>query len=346
MPTAKTPTEIFCSYAKADQIWLEKLEKHLSLLKRQYLISTWHKRLVLPGTNWEQDIDSHLNGASVILLLISADFLASDYCYGSETKRALQRQAAGEARVLPILVRSVDWTAAPFAHLQVLPKDGLPITKWSDEDEAWTHVVASIRRMIEDLSSLVASVPRAVYSNIWSVPYPRNSFFTGRDDMLSCLHRHLQAGHTSALSQTPQAISGLGGIGKTQIALEYAYRYRQDYQAIFWVRADTHEAIVSGYVTLAQNLNLPEKEEKDQTVIVQAVLRWLSTHTGWLLILDNADDLAVLENLLPSEHRGHLLLTTRAQALGALAQPLEVATMPQDIGATLLLRRARLIATD
>lgn len=78
MPTAKAPTEVFCSYAQEDQIWLEKLETHLSLLKRQHLISTWHKRLVLPGTNWEQDVDSHLNSASVILLLISADFLGSD----------------------------------------------------------------------------------------------------------------------------------------------------------------------------------------------------------------------------------------------------------------------------
>jgi len=120
--------------------------------------------------------------------------------------------------------------------------------------------------------------------------------------MLSRLYTHLQAGHSGTLSQTPQAISGLGGIGKTQLAVEYAYQHRQDYQAILWVRADTHEAIVSGYVILAQTLNLPEKDEKDQTVIVQAVLHWLSTHTGWLLILVNAADLAVLEGLLPSRH--------------------------------------------
>ena len=78
MSDTEAPIEVFCSYAEADRIWLEKLETHLSLLKRQNLISTWHKHLVLPGTNWEQDSDSHLNSASVILLLISADFLASD----------------------------------------------------------------------------------------------------------------------------------------------------------------------------------------------------------------------------------------------------------------------------
>ncbi|TMC20593.1 MAG: tetratricopeptide repeat protein, partial [Chloroflexi bacterium] len=108
--------------------------------------------------------------------------------------------------------------------------------------------------------------------------------------------------------------------------------------------ADTQEALISGYVALAQTLNLPEQKEQDQTIIVQAVLRWLSTHPGWLLILDNADNLAVLEGLLPSKHLGHLLLTTRSQALGPLADPLEVTTMPRDVGATLLLRRARLIA--
>src|SRR5437763_12339081 len=108
MPNAEAPIEAFCCYAQEDETWLRKLETHLSLLKRQGLIATWHDRLVRPGTNRGEDMDAHLNNASVILLLISADFLASDYCYGNQMQRALQRQAAGEARVLPILVRSVD----------------------------------------------------------------------------------------------------------------------------------------------------------------------------------------------------------------------------------------------
>jgi tetratricopeptide (TPR) repeat protein len=155
----------------------------------------------------------------------------------------------------------------------------------------------------------------------------------------------VQAGQTAALSQ-PQAISGLGGIGKTQIAVEYAYRYRQDYQYVLWTRADTHEALVSGYVVIAELLNLPEKEARDQIIAIQAVIKWLTTHTQWLLTLDNADDLSIIHSFLPSTSSGHILLTTRTQAMGKLAHRIEIDVMDRDVGAELLLRRAGLIAQN
>lgn len=108
MAETATPVEIFCCYSHADEAWLRKLETHLSLLQRQGLISIWHDRRIVPGTDWARTIDTHLEIASVILLLVSADFLASDYCYSLEMKRALERHAVGEARVVPILVRPVD----------------------------------------------------------------------------------------------------------------------------------------------------------------------------------------------------------------------------------------------
>src|SRR6266568_6990036 len=117
MIMSPTPVEIFCSYAHEDEAWRQKLETHLSLLRRQGLISLWHDRLIAPGTNWAKALDTHLETASVILLLVSADFFASDYCYGIEMKRALERQEVGEARVIPILVRPVEWNSAPFAYL-------------------------------------------------------------------------------------------------------------------------------------------------------------------------------------------------------------------------------------
>ena len=232
MTEALTPVEIFCSYAHEDEEWLRKLETHLSLLRRQGLISFWHDRLIAPGTDWARAIDEHLETASVILLLVSADFFAADYCYGVEIQRALEREMASEARVVPILVRPVDWKSAPFAHLQALPTDAKPVASWSDEDTALADVVAGIRRVIEDIPLLAASAPRAALPSFWNVPYPRNPFFLGRESELLHIRQHLQADQATALSQ-PQAISGLGGIGKTQLALEYAYRYHQDYQAVF-----------------------------------------------------------------------------------------------------------------
>ncbi|HTK05548.1 MAG TPA: FxSxx-COOH system tetratricopeptide repeat protein, partial [Ktedonobacteraceae bacterium] len=346
MSDAGTPIEIFCSYAPEDKIWFRELEAHLSLLKRQGLIFAWHDRLLLPGANWAQNIDSHLNSASIILLLISADYLTSDSRYEVEMKRALERQSLNEACVIPILVRPVDWENAPFKHLSVLPTNAEPITSWPNRDEAWKNVVQGIKAALSDVRQhLTVGTPTAALTTRLNIPFPPNPFFTGQEALLEQLARTLKTGQSTTLSQ-PQAISGLGGIGKTQIAVEYAYRHRQDYQTIFWVRADTHEALVSGYVTIAGMLNLSEKDEKDQTIIVQAVGQWLKTHREWLLIFDNADDLAIVREFIPTVFGGHILLTTRAQSMGRLAQRIEVDTMKLDTGALLLLRRVGLIAQN
>jgi tetratricopeptide (TPR) repeat protein len=346
MGAALTPVEVFCSYAHEDEVWRQKLETHLSLLKRQGLISLWHDRLISPGTDWAKTIDAHLETASVILLLVSADFLASDYCYSLEMKRASERQEAGEARVIPILVRPADWKSAPFAQLQALPTDAKPIVSWQNEDTALADVAAGIRRVIvEELPQLSPSAPRTALPTIWNIPYPRNPFFLGRETELALVRQHLYAGQATALSQ-PQAISGLGGVGKTQLVLEYAYRYYQDYQMVLWARAESTEALVASYVAIASLLRLPECEAKEQEITVQAVKTWLQISRGWLLILDNADELTLLPDFLPPSLSGHLLLTTRAAATGRLAHRLEIATLLPEQGALFLLRRAALLAPD
>src|SRR5947209_3176385 len=180
---------------------------------------------------------------------------------------------------------------------------------------------------------------------IWHVPYQRNPFFTGREDALSQLHNALQVDASVALSH-PLGISGLGGIGKTQTALEYAYRYRSDYEAVCWIRADSVTSLTSSLVDLARVLELPERDEQDQEMIVQAVLRWFGRHPDWLLIYDNIDDLSIAEPFLPRAGAGHLLFTTRANALGGLAQRLDIQKMEPKVGALLLLRRADIIACE
>ena len=342
MPGSSVPIEIFCSYAHEDEPLQQELKKHLSALQRQGRISLWHDRLIAPGTDWAQAIDHHLNSASVILLLISSDFLASDYCYGIEMQYALARQQAGEARVIPILLRPADWAGTPFAYLQVLPTDAKPITSWSNRDEAFADVAAGIRRAIEDLSLQPASAVHTEFPSICNIPYPRNLFFIGREDLLSRLHTQFQQGQAMALSQ-PQAISGLGGIGKTQIAVEYAYRFRQNYQVVLWARAETREALISSYVVLANLLKLRDRDAQDQQIIVRAVKEWLQIHREWLLILDNADELSLLPEFLPPAPGGNLLLTTRAPALGGLAQRLEVEVFSKEEGSLFLLRRSGLL---
>jgi tetratricopeptide (TPR) repeat protein/transcriptional regulator with XRE-family HTH domain len=191
-------------------------------------------------------------------------------------------------------------------------------------------------------SSLLTISPSTSYTPIWNVPYRRNPFFTGRENILSNLYAMLQNSQSAALTQA-QAISGLGGIGKTQIAIEYAYRYLDEYQAILWVTASSREAFTADFVKLAALLDLPEQYEQDQEFMVSAVKRWLSTHKRWLLILDNVDNLEMLADFLPVHSSGDVLLTTRLQALGTLAQSIEVEKMGLDEGIIFLLRRTKLL---
>jgi tetratricopeptide (TPR) repeat protein len=192
-----------------------------------------------------------------------------------------------------------------------------------------------------DGSSTIPVPPKQV----WNIPYLRNDYFTGREEILEQLHTRFKANNATALSQRT-ALSGLGGIGKTQIAVQYAYQHSDEYQAVLWARAESHEALTSSFVEIAGHLDLPQKDEKDQTIIVQAVKRWLQDNSGWLLILDNADEPKVVREFLPTKCDGHMLLTTRAQALGGLAQRIEVDTFTPELGALFLLRRAALIAAD
>ncbi len=180
---------------------------------------------------------------------------------------------------------------------------------------------------------------------VWNIPYQRNPFFTGREDLLEQLHDHFTQAKTIALAQ-PLAITGLGGIGKTQVAIEYAYRYRDDYSALLWVRARTQEELLADLVIIANLLNLSEKNVEDQRIPINAVKYWFETHTKWLLICDKADDLLMIRDELPIDNRGHILLTTRAQSMSGFAYKVEIETMEPEEGALFLLRRAGIIEPD
>ncbi len=139
---------LFCSYAHEDKEHRNNLEKHLTLLKRQGFIRLWHDQRIMAGENFEDEIDENLGYADVILLLISVDFIASDYCYSKEMARALARHQSGEAQVIPIIVRPVDWETAPFAKLKVLPEDGQAVALWENQDEVWMSIAKEIRMVV------------------------------------------------------------------------------------------------------------------------------------------------------------------------------------------------------
>jgi hypothetical protein len=146
--TQPKPVEIFFSYAHKDEGLRDQLEKHLSVLKRQGVVSGWHDRQIRAGGDWAREVSLHLETARVILLLVSPDFVASDYCYGVEMRRALERHAGGEAVVVPVILRPVDWQGAEFGGLQALPRDAKPVTLWRSRDEAFLSVAEGIRAAV------------------------------------------------------------------------------------------------------------------------------------------------------------------------------------------------------
>lgn len=139
---------IFFSYTHIDEPLRDELEVHLALLRREGLIEAWHDRRIVAGSNIDDSISEQLEQADIILLLVSANFIASDYCYSREMKRAMERHATGEARVIPVILRACEWHGAPFGKLMAVPTDGRPVTSWPNRDEAFTDIAKSIRKAV------------------------------------------------------------------------------------------------------------------------------------------------------------------------------------------------------
>jgi TIR domain len=143
--------DVFISYTHADRELKDKITKHLSGLRNNGEINDWFDGDIIAGTEWETQITDHLNNAQIILLLISDEFLASKFCYHTEMKRALARHDAGEAKVIPIILRPCDWKKTPFGKLQALPTSGKAITHWRIRDDAYMDIVRGIKKAISDL---------------------------------------------------------------------------------------------------------------------------------------------------------------------------------------------------
>jgi tetratricopeptide (TPR) repeat protein len=337
---------IFCAYAKSDEAYRQQLENHLSILKQQGLITFWHNQQGNPGDNLADIIESRLSQASIILLLVSPDFFTSDFYTGPAMQLVWQRQQAREAQVIPIVLRSCLWQQSPIGALPALPIDGRPIRLWRYIDEAWSRVVADVQRVIEDPLFLLTSTPHAgrAFPSLWEVPYPRNPFFVGREAIFQTLRKALVPG--SKATALTQAVVGLGGIGKTQVALEYAYRFASSYEAVFWLQADSQEILTTAYLQLAtQVLGLPEQSEAEQQV--NAVKHWMETHQRWLLILDNVEQPEeVLSTFLPGKYLGSVLITTRMREAGPQAQSELLPVLSRYEGVLFLLRRARKIGQE
>jgi hypothetical protein len=246
--------KIFYCYAREDKALRDELDKHLGALKRLGQITTWYDRKILPGVEWKREIDTHLNTSDIVLLLVSSHFISSDYCYGIEMRQALERHTAGEAHVIPIILRPVDWKETPIGDLQVLPTDGKPITRWRNRDEAFHSVTQGIRDVIE----MLQKKRELASSTAFIQPFEEHTYISytnidpritqQRDTLVEQVYTKLIQPDVTAL-----ALTGVAGVGKSTIAdLACAYTEKQRYagKGLFlaqplWLRINPADTLLS-----------------------------------------------------------------------------------------------------
>ncbi len=336
-PVATPPITVFYSYASEDEVDQQLLEMRLRLLRKQGLIADWHQGMISAGGEAKREIDAHLETAQIILLLLSADYLASDNHFNIEMPRALQRRANGEARVIPILLRPCEWEESPLADLQPLPANDKPISQWKDRDAAFLDVARSIRAVVEKLigrppsvtvpseQELEASVAIPSKRPRNYIPFPRNPLFQPRSGEFERLERLLFGSETQQPSLRIGLIGmiGMGGVGKTQLAVQLAYRYEQRFPAgVFWMTATGRShfdwqrrladlAARIDYFPPSDDPSNPENELRR----ARHFCRYLADHAQALLILDNVEDPALVTSVLPalagSEVACSILYTSR-----------------------------------
>jgi tetratricopeptide (TPR) repeat protein len=315
--------EVFFSYSHKDMEWRNKLDEHLSFLKREEKIESWSDGMIQAGEEWRGEIETHLNSADVILLLISASFAASDFCYSLEMKRAMERHEAGEAVVIPILLHPCDWTHAPFGTLQVLP-GGAAISLASNPEEALYNVARRIRERVEELlaerfaeQSPVTAAESPLSDQI--PPPPKIDFVPRQDRSGKDIVERLKTELTQPLKRLI-ALWGEGGVGKTTIAAEVVRALESVFAGrIVWAGAEkrtdfTYSSLLNEIAVQlgASSLTTLAPQPKEQAV------RALLANAPTLVVLDN------FETVLPDEQypcadflamRAHCasLITTRQQ---------------------------------
>jgi len=310
------PVKLFYSYSHEDERLRDKLDNHLALLQRQGVITEWHDRQIEAGSDWAGEINAHLDSADIILMLVSDDFIASDYCYSVEMMRALERHERGEARVIPIILRPVDWESSLLGELQALPRNAKPVVKWGNRDDAFKNIAQEIRKVIKKFQ------PKQKPA---STPIPRRpefGFVSRRDDegrdIVGRLKEELAPGQNSLVT-----LSGPGGIGKTTLAAEAARSLLETYaRRVVWSSADgrTDFTLPSLHDDIATQLGRPQLRTLAPEAKTEQV-RALVSDPPALVVLDNCETIAPEEQQRIAEWFGQTpqcsaLFTSRGRMPG------------------------------
>lgn len=319
--------DYFISYNKADLHWAEWIAWQLEDAGYTTFIQAWDFR---PGHNFAGKMHEGASEATRTIAVLSPDYLTSVYAQ-PEWLAAFASDPTGEKRnLIPIRVRPCELTGlqAPIIYVDLHEKQ---------EDDAKSALLAGVSDARPKpisvtfpgaKSKVTADRPRfpGELPPIWNIHQQRNRNFSGRTEELSVLREALCSGRPTALTQ---AVSGLGGIGKTQLALEYCYRFAGSYDIVWWILAEDPARLAADYAALATELELPEGDSKAQERAVNAVHKELDHRKRWLLVFDNAPDAEAVAAYLPQGIGGHVIVTSRDQNWEAVADVLSVKVMPE-----------------
>jgi len=330
--------DFFISYNSADRQWAEWIAWQLEEAGYTTVLQAWDFR---PGSNFVLEMQRAATEAEHTIAVLSPDYLGARFTQPEWAAAFAQDPTGEKGTLLPVRVRECELKGL-LPTIIYIDLVGL------EEQEAKDTLLAGVSRERAKPTAppgFPAAAPRAVPQRprfpgalppTWNVPHLRNPNFTGRESLLAQLWAALTSGQPAALTQ---AISGLGGVGKTQLAVEYAYRYEAEYDVVWWVRAEEPATLAADYAGLVWPLDLPQKDEPDQRVVVEAVWRWLGQNAGWLLVFDNARDPVEMRDYLPQAATGHVLVTSRNPSWRGVASPLTVQVMERPESVDFLLKR-------
>ena len=321
--SSERPPKVFISYSHDSDEHMERVLSLADRLRADGVDAMIDQYVHDPEDGWQVWTESQMRDADLVLVVCTETYL----------KRAERREEPGTGhgaiweisvgyvllynqgmknkKLIPVVFDKADLVYIP-----------LPLQSYTNYCIADDHGYLELYRRLTNQPFItmpelgkLESLPRreratekftrSKPTGLWNVPHQRNEAFTGREQLLTNLRADL-------LKKGKQALFGLGGVGKTQIAIEYAYRHQDEYTAVLWCFAGTEQSVRGGYAAIAALLDLPEKDSQEQAKVTDAVKRWLEQNTGWLLVLDNADDPAMLKPFLPHQGKSHILLTSRA----------------------------------
>ncbi len=323
--------KVFISYSHKDEDWKKRLQTQLAVLESQGLLSVWEDRQIAAGDDWYPEIERAIESAHVAILLISADFLSSKFIQGTEVPPLLERRKKEGLRVIPLILKPCPWQTVPWlSKIQGRPLDNKPLSGFDEHnrDHHLSELALEINKLLENPPVPATAKPVASLPTVAPPPSPpvsydpcnaaflvpfraKGKYMVGRDKALKIVRQQLLDGKPTSIGQTA-LFQGIGGLGKTQLAVEYAYHYRSEYpNGVYWITADENIDAQLTQIAVAASWVAPESEH---AIKLDVARHRLKSYSGCLIVFDNLESVDTIRDYLPeSSSNPHILVTSRSE---------------------------------